>query len=399
MADTALPMPQTPGTGAHIAPLPAAIAEAPPMAPESGLLPDFAELLARVADVAKAETQPQAYGMTTPANGAVAISPLQTPLPQSIPTPMPATGAPLAQAASPEAVSTALSAHGQESDAEDDAPEAGETAPASPTMALPQLALPAPTPALAPPHTPSSPAIGTTAKHSADDAPSLASAPPSPAIARQDSASSSLLTASAVAHSPTQVALATDPIKQSLEYHDPASGSASPLAMTPPDQPATPSAPARATTPALSTAPGRFGEELGIAIARHIGRGEGASTETLTLRLDPPEHGRIEVTLRFEDGGPLRAMVAASQAGTLDLLRRDSADLSRALGQAGVGTDAQSFSFSAQSQSSGRERQGQSFGPQSAFPDARETAPDDALLPPAPDYRRAHTSGSLNLIA
>ena len=103
------------------------------------------------------------------------------------------------------------------------------------------------------------------------------------------------------------------------------------------------------------------------------------------------------MTLTFEDGGPLRAVVAASQPATLDLLRRDSADLNRALAQAGIGTDAQSFSFSTQSQNSGRERQ--TFSQPPGLPDALPLNADEASPVPAPDYRRLRISGSLNLIA
>ncbi len=184
----------------------------------------------------------------------------------------------------------------------------------------------------------------------------------------------------------------------SPEKQDSTAGTAPSPTLALPDQPITPSAPARAATQIISTAPGRFGEELGIAIARHASRGEGGAAETLSLRLDPPEHGRIEVTLSFEDGGPLRAVVAASQPATLDLLRRDTADLSRALGQAGIGTDAQSFSFSAQSQSSGRERQGQALPHPSTPMHNRVMAPEEIPLP-AQDYRRIRTSSRLNLIA
>jgi flagellar hook-length control protein FliK len=137
----------------------------------------------------------------------------------------------------------------------------------------------------------------------------------------------------------------------------------------------------------------RFGEELGIAIARHVARGEDAARETMTVRLDPPEHGRIEVSLSFEDGGPLRAVVAASHSTTLDLLRRDSADLSRALAQAGVSTDAQSFSFSAQTQDGQRGRH--QTQPQFATAEVDGPEPD----PDPQDYRKLRTRGSLNLIA
>lgn len=187
--------------------------------------------------------------------------------------------------------------------------------------------------------------------------------------------------------------------EQSTAREDGAAPASLPALM--PDHPAAPApAPHRTEASAvISAAPGRFGEELGIAIARHMGRGEDAGHETLTLRLDPPEHGRIEVTLSFEDGGPLRAVVAASQSGTLDLLRRDSADLSRALAQAGVGMDAQSFTFSAQTQSGGGERgrQGMLPGPQPGF--AALEPEGGEIAPPPPDYRRLRTSGSLNLIA
>lgn len=147
----------------------------------------------------------------------------------------------------------------------------------------------------------------------------------------------------------------------------------------------------RAAQTSLSVHSPRFGEELGIAIARHVAHGEGAMRETMTVRLDPPEHGRIEVSLSFEDGGPLRAVVATSHSATLDLLRRDSADLGRALAQAGVSTDAQSFSFSAQTQDGQRGRQ--HTQPQFA------TADVDGTEPAPQDYRKLRTRGSLNLIA
>lgn len=151
----------------------------------------------------------------------------------------------------------------------------------------------------------------------------------------------------------------------------------------------------RAAQAPLSVHSSSFGEELGIAIARHVTRGDAAAHETMTVRLDPPEHGRIEVSLSFEDGGPLRAVVAASHTATLDLLRRDSADLARALSQAGVNTDAQSFSFSAQTQDGRSGRRDEGFSPQTAF----ATADEESAVPAAQDYRRLRTRGSLNLIA
>ncbi len=110
---------------------------------------------------------------------------------------------------------------------------------------------------------------------------------------------------------------------------------------------AQPLAPATAPTPATATVtvtptPGQMGHDMGVAIARHV-RTDGG--EAMTVRLDPREMGRIEVRMHFDDEGVLRAVVSADNPASLDLLRRDSADLNRALGDAGVRADQQSLRF------------------------------------------------------
>jgi len=106
---------------------------------------------------------------------------------------------------------------------------------------------------------------------------------------------------------------------------------------------------ATASTPATATAtvtvtptPGQMGHDMGVAIARHV-RTDGG--EAMTVRLDPRDLGRIEVRMHFDDDGVLRAVVSADNPASLDLLRRDSADLNRALGDAGVRADQQSLRF------------------------------------------------------
>jgi flagellar hook-length control protein FliK len=94
--------------------------------------------------------------------------------------------------------------------------------------------------------------------------------------------------------------------------------------------------------PAIPAQAGRIGQELGIAIAHHTSQGG----DELTVRLDPAHFGQIEVKMHFDAEGQLRASVTTSQNATLDLLRRDSAELTRAMNDAGISTDAQSFSFS-----------------------------------------------------
>ncbi|MET0269695.1 MAG: flagellar hook-length control protein FliK, partial [Sphingomonas sp.] len=106
--------------------------------------------------------------------------------------------------------------------------------------------------------------------------------------------------------------------------------------------PAAPTAPSPVPEAHVMAEPGRMGHEMAVAIARHTAEGGG---EALTVRLNPAEFGRIDVTLSFDDRGTLRAVLAAETPAALDVLRRDSADLGRALSDAGMRTDAQSFRF------------------------------------------------------
>lgn len=130
----------------------------------------------------------------------------------------------------------------------------------------------------------------------------------------------------------------------------PPRGFALPAIAAPPHAPAGATMPAAASAPLapappplITAAPGRIGHETGVVIARHVA-GD-ADAGTIVVRLDPVEMGRIEVTLRFDDRGTLRAVVAADNPVALDLLRRDSADLGRALADAGVRADAQTLRF------------------------------------------------------
>lgn len=149
-------------------------------------------------------------------------------------------------------------------------------------------------------------------------------------------------------------------------------------------------------TRVISAQPGRIGPELGVEIARHVATADAPGQDRLTLRLDPPDHGRIEVHLTFEDGAPLRATIVASHNATLDLLRRDSADLIRTLSQAGIGTDAGSFSFSR------GDGNGQSAfarpAPTPTYAGGEDSATDPLPVIPDSAYRALRASGTIDLI-
>jgi len=143
----------------------------------------------------------------------------------------------------------------------------------------------------------------------------------------------------------------------------------------------------------ISAQPGRIGHEAGVAIARRIVDGG----QEVTLRLNPAELGRIEVRIGFEDG-TLRATMRAESAVALDLLRRDSGNLSQALDQAGVRSDAGSLRFESSAGGSshqGSGRQQQPTGTSSALADTAAAKAD--LIPQS--YRPIRTSGRVDLVA
>jgi flagellar hook-length control protein FliK len=94
---------------------------------------------------------------------------------------------------------------------------------------------------------------------------------------------------------------------------------------------------------------GQMGRDMGAVIARQLVDGR----EQVTVRLTPPDMGRVDVRLSFDHDKGLRAIVATETPAAMDLLRRDMGDLNRALADAGVRTDANSFRFDSRHSGSG----------------------------------------------
>lgn len=80
-------------------------------------------------------------------------------------------------------------------------------------------------------------------------------------------------------------------------------------------------------------------------IAVKINRAVADQQDQISFQLRPGDLGRIDVKLEFADGR-MRAAIVVENPQTLDLLQRDARSLERALGDAGVKTDAGSLSFS-----------------------------------------------------
>jgi flagellar hook-length control protein FliK len=130
------------------------------------------------------------------------------------------------------------------------------------------------------------------------------------------------------------------PTPQAFEFKLDASAAAT--AMQPASQPAQ-NAPAAAPALIAQNAPVFVPPEaLGVAIARKALDG----INKFELRLDPPEMGRLDVSLEVDDAGNVRAHVRAERPEALELLQREAKGMEQALRQAGLTLDQSSLTFS-----------------------------------------------------
>ncbi len=83
-------------------------------------------------------------------------------------------------------------------------------------------------------------------------------------------------------------------------------------------------------------------ETLGLTIAAKSAEGK----KHFDIRLDPPELGRIEVSMTVNDAGKAQVSLTADRPQTLALLQRDATDLTRSLADAGVDVSGNGLSFS-----------------------------------------------------
>lgn len=118
-------------------------------------------------------------------------------------------------------------------------------------------------------------------------------------------------------------------------------------------------APAAAASPAADTAGTATVPIDGIALEIATRSLEGK--RRFEIRLDPPELGRIDVRLDVSRDGQVTSRLMVERADTLDLLRRDSASLERALQSAGLQTGDSGLQFSLRDQS-GQQADGQGDG-------------------------------------
>lgn len=194
---------------------------------------------------------------------------------------------------------------------------------------------------------------------------------------------------------PSSIAQAADPSPEQQEAALPAAlltQTLTPVSSRPVGSPYPPAQIAQ-PSPVVQAQPGRIGTDIGVEIARALN----GDREDLLIRLEPRELGRIDVRLSFERDGILRAVMSAENPAALEMLRRDSADLSRALQDAGVRSDGETLNFNSHA------NQGSGHGKRNWQPDrggqpgfSREQNGEQA---PLPQYRALRASGQIDLIA
>ena len=113
----------------------------------------------------------------------------------------------------------------------------------------------------------------------------------------------------------------------------PATPLATALAAPPVARTATP-APMPATAPAAQIAPTL------ISVAQSA-----SGTQRLTIRLDPPELGTVQIRVEHPADAPMQVEISVQRPETLTLLTRDQPHLQHALDQAGVPAEGRTLSF------------------------------------------------------
>ncbi len=81
---------------------------------------------------------------------------------------------------------------------------------------------------------------------------------------------------------------------------------------------------------------------VAATISRAVSQGD---TKNITVKLNPPELGKVEVRFEFSEHKPVRAVVIAEKPETYMMLQRDAHVLERALQESGLDTDGNSISF------------------------------------------------------
>ncbi len=158
--------------------------------------------------------------------------------------------------------------------------------------------------------------------------------------------------AAASAHTPSESQTAS--ALQSFAQSTPATAAITHSSAPAPTLPPVPQAVVQSSPPPPSA-------QLGLAFATLTGAGTPETPQSLVIRLDPLELGKVEVRIDRTDGGPARVELAVERTDTLMTLLQDRPQLDKALDLAGVPPEGRTLQFSLSSPGHGSSLAG--FGP------------------------------------
>ncbi|MBI4923025.1 MAG: flagellar hook-length control protein FliK [Devosia nanyangense] len=139
--------------------------------------------------------------------------------------------------------------------------------------------------------------------------------------------------------------------------------------------------------------------QVAFEMVRQVHQGQ----SRFSIRLDPPELGRIDVKMHVDASGAVNARLTVERSETLDLFQRDQRSLERALTQAGLDAGKTNLEFSLKQNpfagmTGGDQRQQQSAsggGPRLSYSGRDDTT----IVPSVTLYRGTASAGGVNILA
>jgi flagellar hook-length control protein FliK len=127
-------------------------------------------------------------------------------------------------------------------------------------------------------------------------------------------------------------------------------------------------------------------------------------TSRFTIRLDPPELGRVDVRMQVDASGTVNARLTVDRVETLDMFQRDQRSLERALAQAGLDSSRTSLEFSLRQNpfsmgGGNQQQQQQQTGTQSGARFSLQASEEISATPAVTLYRGVASAGGVNIFA
>ncbi len=141
----------------------------------------------------------------------------------------------------------------------------------------------------------------------------------------------------------------------------------------------------------------------GEQVAVHIKRAANEGLDTISIKLDPGNLGKVEVTMEVSSDGRLLAVIAADKPETLAMLQKDAQALEQSLRDSGLKTGQDSLNFMLREQNQngqggddGRGRRG-GRGQGDDVADAGQLGADARMIAQAANAQRAAARGGLDI--